>query len=251
MVWARHLGLLVDVTDVGRGWLFIKKAGRGYSLWIQPQTSPYTDNSAPRYLCYVPKRLAEEIINSDPERARMLALELLWRKNHPVGVVREKPVIREDVKMMKLGYAYALGYYGRIILYKRRRGDWALYLNEPNRRGWRYMVYVPVEYVNRLLEEPNIERATREAVKMIEGWRKPAEEKYTYINYVQKPTEEQSVEDDIGEWMLERLEWGDIESIREYLDYNPNNAYELGYTKEDLIKLGIFTRKEIEESEKY
>jgi len=41
--------------------------------------------------------------------------------------------------------------------------------------------------------------------------------------------------------MLERLEWSDIESVREYLDYDPNNAYELG----------IFTRKEIAESEKY
>lgn len=250
MVWARHLGLLVDVPDVGRGWLFIKKAGRGYSLWLQPRASPYTDDSPPRYLCYVPRRLAKKILNLDLESARRLALKLLW-KNHSVGIVKKKPIIREDMRMKKLGYAHALGYYGRLILYMRRRGDWALYLAEPERGGWRYMVYVPVEYVNRLLEEPDMEEATREAVRLIEGWRKPSEKTYTYVEYKEILREEPSVEESVGEWMQERLEWGDIESVRAYFDYNPNNAYELGYTKEDLTELGIFTREEIEESEEY
>jgi len=220
-----------------------------YGFSLKPP--PHTDDSPPRYLCYVPKRLAERILSSDLERARSFALGLI-RKKRSIIIVKRKPILREDVRMRKLGYAYALGHHGRLILYKRRRGDWALYLAEPERRRWRYMVYVPVEYVNRLLEEPDIEEATREAVRMIEGWRKPTEEHYTFIDDTQRLLrEESSVEDSVGEWMQERLEWGDIESIRAYLDYNPNNAYELGYTKEDLTELGIFTKEEIEESEKY
>ena len=104
--------------------------------------------------------MAKKILNSDLESARRLALKLLW-KNHSVGIVKKKPIIREDMRMRKLGYAYAFGHHGRLILYKRRKGDWALYLAEPERRRWRYMVYVPVEYINRLLEEPDIEEATR------------------------------------------------------------------------------------------
>ena len=57
------------------------------------------------------------------------------------------------------------------------------------------------------------------------------------------------MEDGIGQWILDRLEDGDIEAIREYFDYNPQNAYELGYTKEDLENMGIFDQEELEEED--
>lgn len=57
------------------------------------------------------------------------------------------------------------------------------------------------------------------------------------------------MEDEIDKWILDRLEDGDIEAIREYFDYNPQNAYELGYTKEDLKNMGIFDQEELEEED--
>ena len=81
---------------------------------------------------------------------------------------------------------------------------------------------------------------------------KKATRRNSYVRqvYAEIPRRVEHRGDSIG-WIQKRLEWGDIESVRAYFDYNPNNAYELGYTKEDLMELGIFTKEEIEEREKY
>jgi len=52
-------------------------------------------------------------------------------------------------------------------------------------------------------------------------------------------------------WTLNRLEDGEIEAIREYFGYNLQNAYELGYTEEDLESMGFFDEEELEEDGRY
>jgi len=40
-----------------------------------------------------------------------------------------------------------------------------------------------------------------------------------------------------------------MEAIREYFDYNSHNAYDLGYTKENLKNMGIFDEEELEDED--
>jgi len=60
--WCRWFGLNIWIRGIGEGWLHVKRAGRGYSLWLQ--LPPYVAKP-PKYLCYVPKRVAKDLFRLD------------------------------------------------------------------------------------------------------------------------------------------------------------------------------------------
>jgi len=173
VVWARHLGLLVEVLGVGRGWLFLQRSGKGYySLWLYRHSS-HASRRVLKYVCYVPKRLAEAILRADIEGARELALDLLHEKYSPLCVLKRRPIIGDNVRMKRLGYRRVNGCYGQLILYRRRKGDWALYLARPRER-WRYIAYIPVEYVPLYLNDndADVEMVTDAIMSLVETLRK-------------------------------------------------------------------------------
>ncbi len=243
--WCRWFGLNILIRGIGAGWLYVKRTGRGYSLWLQP-CPPYGGKS-PKYLCYVPKTLAEDLFRLDLVRARSLVLDLLRERYGHVEKRYEKFIIPSDAHTRRLGWVNITGVGGgRLILYRKRKGCYGLYLNKPSERYWKHLIYVPLNSVSAIMGIEDVENATDYALWLLE--RKYRVEQVGKTDYSITSTSA-SVEDGIGEWILDRLEDGDIEAIREYFDYNPQNAYELGYTKEDLENMGIFDQEELEEED--
>jgi len=134
---------------------------------------------------------------------------------------------------------------GRLILYKRRKGCYGLYLDRLGKKYWKYLIYVPLNHACAILGIEYVEAATDYALELLK--RKYLVEQVDKPDYsITRDTNNRRVDDGIGDWILDKLEDGDIEAIREYFDYNPQNAYELGYTKEDLENMGIFEKEELE-----
>jgi len=137
---------------------------------------------------------------------------------------------------------------GKLILYRRRKGCYGLYLDRLGKKYWEYLIYVPLNHACAILDIEYVEAATDYALGLLK--RKYRVEQVDKPNYsITRDTSSRNIEDGIGEWILDRLEDGDIEAIREYFDYNAQNAYELGYTKEDLENMGIFDKEELEEED--
>ena len=247
--WCRWFGLSLWIQGKGTGWLHVKRTGRGCSLWLQP-FRPYGEKS-PKYLCYVPKTLARDLFSLGLNRARSLALDLLCERYGYVKIKYEKFIMPSKVRTRRLGWVNVTGVgAGRLILYRKRKGCYGLYLKMPREKYWKYLIYVPLNSVCAILDTDGIDAATDYAVWLLKRKYK-AEQVHKPDYSITWATSSTEIEDGIGEWILDRLEDGDIEAIREYFDYNPQNAYDLGYTKEDLKNMGIFDQEELEEDDQY
>jgi len=174
-------------------------------------------------------------------------LDLLRERYGYVKIKYEKFIMPSKVRTIRLGWVNVAGLgAGRLILYRKRKSCYGLYLKMPDEKYWKYLMYVPLNSVCAIMDTENIDAATDYASWLLK--RKYKVEQAHKPDYsITWSTISTEMEDGIGEWILDRLEDGDIEAIREYFDYNPHNAYELGYTKEDLKNMGIFDKEELEE----
>jgi hypothetical protein len=166
-----------------------------------------------------------------------------------VKIKYEKFIMPSEVRKRRLGWVNVAGVgAGRLILYRKRKGCHGLYLKMPGEKYWRYLIYVPLNSVCAIMDTEAVEAATDYALWLLKRKYKveQAHKPHYSITWSTSSTE---IEDGIGEWILDRLEDGDVEAIREYFDYNPQNAYELGYTKEDLENMGIFDKEELEDED--
>lgn len=232
--WCRWFGAYVSIPGKAEGWLHVKRAGRGHNLSVwNPKRRKAT------FLTYVKKADAQNLFALPVENALGLALIRLERK---FGI---EPAVKET-RIKTFGHARAKVVAhldgGDVILYQRRSGSWALYIRYPNTRYWRYLTCVRARQVFEMLTS---------SVPAFDAL--PILEKKGIT--VQEPTPKSTStsswpEDSIGDWVLDRSEYGDIEAVRDYFDYNPNNALEL-YTEDELIEMGIFSPEEIKEAKRY